>query len=207
MQKKTQKKRSVTIGTSKKDPSASSCSCNCTDSTSGNNAVGWTERNLIYRPERLSYIRRSVKKFTDCVFCRAVNDGCSPDSLLIYKGNLSIAILNKFPYNNGHVLVLPLRHCGNIEELSREEVIEISLLKHHVITTLSKIYKCDGLNVGANLGSVAGAGIPEHMHYHIVPRWFGDTNFFPLIANTKVIVESLEISYNRLRPYFENLTL
>lgn len=111
-------------------------------------------------------------------------------------------VMNKFPYNSGHVLVIPKRHCGDIIELNEEEYADLSRLLKRTIQMVKDIYECQGLNVGMNLGEVAGAGIPGHFHWHVIPRWHGDTNFFPLVAETKVIPESVEQSYERFKQQF-----
>ncbi len=111
--------------------------------------------------------------------------------------------MNKFPYNAGHLLVLPLRHEANFLALTDQEIADIYLLKRKCVHALTEEYHPQGFNLGANLGSAAGAGIPNHIHFHVVPRWSGDTNFFPLIAETKVIIENLETTYERLQRYFE----
>lgn len=118
-----------------------------------------------------------------------------------------MVVLNKYPYNNGHVLVLPIRHTGDFVGLSEAEQRDIHALLLETVRILTSLYEPAGFNVGLNLGAAAGAGIPDHLHYHIVPRWRGDTNFFPLLAGTKVVVETLEQTYARLLPSFERLRL
>lgn len=160
------------------------------------------ERQVLFNPERLRYVRKLIKP-EGCVFCRALEQGVGAESLLLHAGSHAMVVLNKFPYNTGHVLVLPRRHCGEFLELTAEEHAEINTCLQRAIHALTEIYAPSGFNVGLNLGSAAGAGIPEHLHYHVVPRWAGDANFFALIAETKVVVETLEQSYARLLPYFE----
>lgn len=116
-----------------------------------------------------------------------------------------MVILNKYPYNTGHLLILPVKHAGDLTKISPKKNQAIFELLRQSSIILKKAYNCPGFNAGLNHGAVAGAGIPEHLHWHIVPRWFGDTNFFPLIAETKVLPETLEQSYSRLRQYFERL--
>lgn len=111
-------------------------------------------------------------------------------------------VLNKYPYNSGHLLVLPVRHCGDITELSNAEYSELMELLKYTLNVIKKEYQVDGMNVGLNMGAVAGAGIPDHLHWHIIPRWTGDTNFFPLIAETKVISETNDQTYGRYEKYF-----
>lgn len=160
------------------------------------------ERAVLFRPARLNYVRK-IDRPAGCVFCAAVEAGPSAESLLLFSGKHAIVVLNKFPYNNGHILVLPKRHCGDFLELTKAEHAEIAECMTRSIAAVKEAYNCAGFNCGLNLGAASGAGIPEHLHYHIVPRWNGDTNFFPLLAQTKVVVETLEQTYERLAPYFQ----
>lgn len=159
------------------------------------------EPQILFRPDRLRYVRKMLKP-EGCVFCSALQTGVSSESLLLRAGRHAIVVMNKYPYNTGHVLILPRRHCGDFLELKEAEHAEMNACLRDVISALQSEYQPAGFNVGLNLGSVAGAGIPEHLHYHVIPRWAGDTNFFPLIAETKVVVENLETTFARLLPYF-----
>ena len=159
------------------------------------------ERDVIIRPDRLKYVRKMIKT-EGCVFCESAKQGVSAESLCVYKDRHAMLILNKFPYNTGHIMVLPTRHCGDLTELSDEEYMHMQTLLKKVVTAIKKEYQVAGMNVGLNMGHIAGAGIPEHLHWHVIPRWMGDTNFFPLIAETKVLPESLEDTYQRYRKYF-----
>lgn len=160
------------------------------------------ERKVLFNPERFRYVRKLIRP-EGCVFCKAVADGVKPESLLVYSGEFAIVVLNKYPYNSGHLLILPRRHCGEFLELSPDEHREMNACLQKSLAALQDAYRPSGFNVGLNLGSAAGAGIPEHLHYHVIPRWEGDTNFFPLIADTKVVVETLEQTHRRLVPYFD----
>lgn len=160
------------------------------------------ERDFMTRPDRLRYVRKLIKT-KGCVFCSARDGGLSYQSLCIFKGKHAMLVLNKFPYNSGHVMILPTRHCADLTELSAAESTEIHQLIKRTVVIIKKEYKVSGLNIGLNMGAVAGAGIPEHLHWHIIPRWYGDTNFFPIIAETKVISETLEQIYNRYAKYFK----
>ena len=162
------------------------------------------ERDVMMRPDRLIYVRKIVKP-EGCVFCHAAQSQPEFDSLLLYRSKLGMVVLNKYPYNNGHILILPTRHIGDFTKLSEAEGIELQRLQQQTVKILQDAYGPAGFNIGLNLGAVAGAGIPEHLHYHIVPRWAGDTNFFPLLAQTKVVVETLEQTFERLLPYFKSL--
>ncbi len=156
------------------------------------------ERDLMIRPDRYRYVRKIVKP-KSCVFCLCNKKKPSFKTLTLIKTKFSMAVLNKYPYNNGHLLIIPKRHCGELTELSSEEYQDLMELLRKSMKVLKSVYGCEGMNLGMNHGSVAGAGIPKHLHWHIIPRWFGDVNFFPLIAETKVVVESLESSYHRIR--------
>lgn len=159
------------------------------------------ERDFFERPDRLRYVRKLLPD-TGCVFCQAAENGVGFESLCLYAGLKSLIVLNKYPYNTGHLLILPRRHVADLWDLSKEENAEIADWIQTSLKNLKSAYKCDGFNIGLNHGSVAGAGIPQHLHWHVVPRWNGDTNFFPLIAETKALPETLEQTYNKLKELF-----
>lgn len=163
-----------------------------------------TERDVMIRPGRLKYVRKLIK-VDGCVFCNSVKSGVGFENLLLHKTKTASVVMNKFPYNPGHLLVIPNRHVGEFTELTNDELYELQDLLKLSIKVLKKAYDPAGFNVGLNLGSAAGAGIPEHLHYHLVPRWVGDTNFFPLLSDTKVIVEDLESTFDRLLPLFKEV--
>ncbi len=142
-------------------------------------------------------------KEAGCVFCLSSVAPKSVETLCVYKSEHSQVVLNKFPYNNGHLLVLPLRHGGNLLDLSNEEYIDLQNTIRLAVKAIQEVYEPTGFNLGMNHGLSGGAGIPDHLHYHIVPRWSGDVNFFPLIAETKVVIETLEDSYNCFIKFFE----
>ncbi|MGE3756906.1 MAG: HIT domain-containing protein, partial [Pseudobdellovibrionaceae bacterium] len=161
------------------------------------------ESQVLERPDRLQYVRKIIQP-KECVFCSAAENSAPIfESLLVYKSKFSMIVMNKFPYNNGHLLVLPVRHCGDFLALSTNEFQDLHETLRKAVAALKEIYNPPGLNLGLNHGAVAGAGIPDHLHYHVIPRWAGDTNFFPLIAQSKAIVESLEQTFQRLLAYFE----
>jgi ATP adenylyltransferase len=169
---------------------------------------GWpVERDIMARPERLKYVRKMEPPKKGCVFCMAAKKGVRPESLVLYRGRRAMVIMNKYPYNNGHLLILPLRHCGELGKLRENEYRDVTELTRISVKILEKVIKPAGFNIGLNLGSAAGAGLPEHLHYHVIPRWRGDTNFFPLVAETKVVVETLEQTFGRLLPYFKAIDL
>ena len=159
------------------------------------------ERDVLFRPDRYKYVRKIVKP-KGCVFCSANKVKPSLESLCIAKTKHSMVVLNKYPYNSGHILVLPRRHVATLGDLTKAESSDLHELLRKASVALEQAYKPGGLNIGLNMGAVAGAGIPGHLHYHVIPRWAGDLNFFPLIAETKAVIESLEMTFERLVPYF-----
>jgi len=162
------------------------------------------ERSVFERPERLQYVRKLVQP-QGCVFCHCAKSKNRRDALVLYKGKRWMVVLNKYPYNNGHLLIIPKRHVGDFLKISDSDLQSMNLLLKQCLKILKKAYQPQGFNVGLNLGKVAGAGIPDHVHQHVIPRWGGDTNFFPLIAQTKLVVETVDDSFERLRPEFEKL--
>lgn len=158
------------------------------------------ERDFITRPDRLKYVRR-LKNEEVCVFCKsgeAKEADFSIENLMVHKTAHSQILLNKYPYNTGHLIVAPLSHGGSMFEL--DEIVYTDLMRavRFAGEVLTKAYGVEGLNIGVNHGKVAGAGIPEHLHWHVIPRWYGDTNFFPVICETKVFPETLEQTWNRV---------
>lgn len=135
----------------------------------------------------------------DCVFCRLAASGPpSEDNLVVWRGERAFVVMNAYPYASGHVLVLPLRHVGSLAELSADESAEVWAATQRALAALEKAYEPDGLNMGANLGRAAGAGLPAHVHLHALPRWSGDTNFMTSVAETRVMPETLALSWKRL---------
>lgn len=160
------------------------------------------ERDILFRPDRLKYVRKLIKDH-GCVFCIAGEAEVGFDTLCVHKTKHSMIMLNKFPYNSGHLLVVPRKHCKDPMALSQEEFEDLNNALRESLKALEQVYNPGGINVGLNLGAVAGAGIPDHMHYHVIPRWAGDLNFFPLVAETKAVVENLETTFERLLAYFK----
>lgn len=151
---------------------------------------------VLWAPWRMKYITAHQGK--TCIFCDARNKS-DEESYVVFRSSNSFAILNIYPYNTAHVMVAPYRHVNSFELLDDEELLDIMKLMKLVLKAIDNEYKPQGYNIGANLGQVAGAGIEGHLHIHIVPRWLGDTNFMPLIANVKVIPEDIKETYSRLR--------
>ena len=134
-----------------------------------------------------------------CVFCHiAAGEKPSIESHLIYFGRYSMALLNAYPYGTGHMLIMPIRHVGDIDELSEEEYTDIWKVLKSAVSALRRAYDPDGFNIGANLGRAAGAGIPEHLHLHALPRWAGDTSFMTAVASTRVLPESLDVTFEKI---------
>lgn len=141
----------------------------------------------LWTPHRLVYIQNGQQPHADdCPFCLAPK-GKDEDGLIVFRGETCFVLLNLFPYNSGHLLVCPYRHIGNYDEANSQEVAEMALLTQQGMTLLRKVSGAHGFNIGMNQGQVAGAGIAEHLHQHIVPRWSNDSNFFPIIAQTKAL--------------------
>lgn len=163
------------------------------------------ERDVMYRPARMKYLRKLIKS-DDCVFCITAKKAVSLKTLCVFKSKHSQIVLNKYPYNSGHLLVLPLEHEGIIFDLSDDVFADLQKTLKIAMNAVQVIYQPAGFNVGMNHGATAGAGIPDHLHYHIVPRWHGDLNFFPLIAETKLVIETASQSYKRYQAYFKKLT-
>ncbi len=155
----------------------------------------------LWAPWRSEYI--TSEKGGECIFC-AAHSG-SPGGLVLFNGSLSLVMLNKYPYNSGHLMIAPVRHTAKIEELTPEESIDLFRLLRHTTAVLTKTYSPGGFNVGMNLGAAGGAGVVDHIHMHVVPRWNGDTNFMPVLSETKVVSEHLNTTLERLRPAFEKL--
>ncbi len=155
----------------------------------------------LWAPWRLEYI--VGEKEEGCIFCEFPKRGDDTKHLILHRGALVYIIMNAFPYSNGHLLVAPYRHVGDISELTDEECREIMLLARKCCQVLREAVRPDGFNLGINLGTAAGAGIADHVHMHIVPRWNGDTNFMPVLADVKVIPEALEATYAKLKPLFD----
>jgi ATP adenylyltransferase len=150
----------------------------------------------LWAPWRLEYIEQADEQ-DDCIFCRAA-EGDDESGLVVHRGHEAFVLLNKFPYASGHVMVAPYRHVGEFSELGDGEALEIHRLAAQGMGALAEVYGPQGYNVGWNLGRIAGAGITDHVHLHLVPRWAGDTNFMPVLADVKVIPEHLAETRRRL---------
>ncbi|EKD42517.1 MAG: histidine triad (HIT) protein [uncultured bacterium] len=158
----------------------------------------------LWAPWRMEFIKKShLKKKSGCIFCDLPKKGPTAKTLVLYKGENAFVILNRYPYSNGHLMVVPNRHTNDFTKLKAAEHREMGELVGKCIEILKIEMKAQGYNVGMNLGDVAGAGIKEHLHYHVVPRWKGDTNFMPIMAGARVLPEALDASYHKLKKYFK----
>ena len=157
----------------------------------------------LWSPWRLAYVTGGARS-DGCVFCEAQRDEDAA-SLIVFRGAAAFVILNLFPYNNGHLMVVPNRHIGSLAAATREELCEMTELTQRAEVALTDAFQPHGLNVGINLGKPAGAGILDHLHIHVVPRWNGDTNFMTIIGQTRVLPEELPQTAERLRPLFAAL--
>jgi ATP adenylyltransferase len=144
----------------------------------------------LWAPWRLEYVQAADDQ-PGCIFCLAV-EGDDEERLVVHRGRSALVLLNKFPYASGHLMVAPLRHEADIAALQDEEIVEVHRLASQGIGALAQVYSPQGYNLGWNLGRVAGAGVADHVHLHAVPRWVGDTNFMPVLADVKVIPEHLQ---------------
>ncbi|MDK6028303.1 HIT domain-containing protein [Ignisphaera sp. 4213-co] len=159
-----------------------------------------SERKILWAPWRESYVVQYHSG--ECIFCKALNQDDATNHV-VYRSRYSIALLNRYPYNNGHVMIAPTRHVPSFEMLSDDELLDLVKTVSIVLKALRNCYNPQGFNIGANIGKAAGAGIEGHLHIHVVPRWNGDTNFMPVIANAKVIPEDLNASWRKIRSCLE----
>ena len=151
----------------------------------------------MWAPWRADYIH--TPKTDGCIFCTAV-DG--HDSMTLYNGEATLVVMNRFPYANGHLLVAPRLHVAELDQLEPEASASLFETVKHAVRILKKQMNPDGFNVGLNLGKVAGAGIAEHLHFHIVPRWWGDTNLLTVLADVRIVSEHLHVTFEKLKPDF-----
>jgi len=158
----------------------------------------------IWSPWRMSYIQDD-KRNSECAFCTELSQPDGPSNLIAYRGERVFLILNRFPYNSGHLMVVPYEHKATLEELDPETRAEIMELANLATRVLQSVYHPHGFNLGVNVGTAAGAGILEHVHMHILPRWSGDTNFISTLGATRVLPESLEDTFRRVKEGIEKL--
>jgi ATP adenylyltransferase len=157
----------------------------------------------LWSPWRHAYVTRDERVATGCVFCAV--DEPEAQALTVHAGATCFVILNLYPYNGGHVMVVPRRHVPTLAELGADELHELTRVMRLAQMALDEVYQPQGMNIGVNLGRPAGAGIVDHLHVHLVPRWTGDTNFMPVVAQVRVLSETLETTATRLRPVLARL--
>jgi len=157
--------------------------------------------NHLWSPWRMEYIENN-NQADGCVFCLAQEKEDGAENLIAYRGERAYVILNRYPYTSGHLMVVPYDHKPNLEELDSETRAEMMELTAQCMTVLRKVYHPQAFNIGANIGEAAGAGVKEHVHIHIVPRWAGDTNFMSTLGETRVLPEALEDTYQRIKNGF-----
>ena len=155
----------------------------------------------LWAPWRRDFV--TAEKPSACIFCRFPEEKDDRGNLVLGRTAHSFAVLNRFPYNNGHLMVVPRRHLSDFTQLSQEELLDLNGLLQTALRIVQAVYGPDGANLGMNVGADAGAGIVGHLHWHLVPRWRGDTNFMPVLAGTKVMVEHLDQTWQALRPRFD----
>jgi ATP adenylyltransferase len=156
----------------------------------------------LWTPWRMRYVSGQIRD-DSCIFCAKPAQSADVEELILFRGRLAYVIMNLYPYNSGHVMVVPYQHVADIRDLDRDAVAELFGLLPWVTAALQRVLDPDGFNIGLNLGSVAGAGVADHLHIHVVPRWQGDANFMPIIANTMVLPELLPITYGKIRAELE----
>lgn len=157
----------------------------------------------LWAPWRMEYLE--TERPPGCIFCRKPEEKEDRENLILHRGARVFVILNRYPYTNGHLLVVPYLHTAHFEDMDSSTAMEIFRLQQHCLNFLQTVMKPEGFNIGLNLGKVAGAGIHDHIHYHIVPRWMGDTNYLPVLSGTRVISEHLFDTYDKLFPLFDAL--
>lgn len=158
----------------------------------------------LWAPWRMAYVGKDSEP-EECVFCLQEKAHQDQERLVLHRGRHCFVVMNKFPYSNGHLLIVPFRHTSELETLCDEERLELFELLIRAQETLKRSFHPQGFNIGINLGKVGGAGVTEHLHIHIVPRWLGDTNFMPVFSDIRVIPQHLEATYKVLRKGFEAL--
>ena len=158
----------------------------------------------IWAPERFKYVKDASKdNEEECIFCAKQAEDDDEANLIVHRGESCFVILNLYPYTNGHLMVAPYEHTAALQDLDAETVAEMMALAQRAMGRLEEIYSPHGYNVGFNQGRIAGAGVEHHIHMHVVPRWGGDTNFMPVLADTRVMPQTLQQSYEALRGGFD----
>jgi len=159
----------------------------------------------LWAPWRMTYINQDSKT-EGCIFCQKMQEKDAREALVLAHTGHSVVMLNKYPYANGHLLLAPKRHEKHLSKLSADEYSDLNEALRRSVDIVRKSYHPAGVNLGMNLGKCAGAGVEDHLHWHVVPRWEGDNNFMPVLAETRVMPQHLLDSYDQLKPYFQNLS-
>jgi ATP adenylyltransferase len=159
----------------------------------------------LWAPWRMVYILNELEDKKGCIFCELPKETDDKKNLIVFRSEFCFVIMNKYPYNNGHVLVVPYEHTSDYTALNDQILLDIQKTVQKTIAVIKKVMSPQAMNIGLNLGRTAGAGIDQHLHYHIVPRWDGDTNFMPVISDTKVVSEALDATRDKLADAFERL--
>ncbi|MGC8982635.1 MAG: HIT family protein [Desulfurococcaceae archaeon] len=161
---------------------------------------------ILWNPWRSEYIRRFTEKTEseECLFCR-LQKLREEEALIVYKGKYAFVVMNAYPYNTGHLMIAPYRHVPDLTELEEPELEELINLVKKVVRVLREAFRPDGFNIGANIGRAAGAGVPDHFHVHVVPRWVGDTNFMAVISGTKPLPVALNEAYSTIKTYWSTV--
>jgi ATP adenylyltransferase len=156
----------------------------------------------LWAPWRMQYIKRADGA-EGCIFCAFPAEERDDENLIVLRGERAFIILNAFPYSNGHLMISPYRHTADLDQLEDAEMLEMMSLTRRSVNLLKEAFRPDGFNIGINMGRAAGAGIEDHVHIHVVPRWSGDTNFMPVLGDVRVIPESLQAVHSTLRRLVE----
>ncbi len=158
----------------------------------------------LFAPWRIRYIE--APKHEGCILCDFPEENRDEERLILYRGGKCFVMMNNYPYNPGHVMISPYRHVGDMENLNQDELSEIMGLAVMIVKSIKNSMNPDGFNIGFNIGKVAGAGVEEHIHLHVVPRWSGDTNFMPVLADVRVIAEAVQETYKKLKKAIDELS-
>ena len=161
----------------------------------------------LWAPWRMQFIEDLKNKKDGCIFCELALPGDDRERLVLHRGKVSYIVMNRFPYNNGHVLITPYRHIAALNGLTKDEHQEMLQLAGQSVEIMSKAIEAEGFNCGINLGRAAGAGVVDHVHLHVVPRWVGDTNFLPVMSETRSMPEYLQNTYDRLAGEFKKIKI
>jgi ATP adenylyltransferase len=157
---------------------------------------------VIWAPWRMEYVG-SDRANEGCIFCPGHDRTRDEERLILYRGEWSIVLMNRFPYSNGHLLVAPLRHISSFASLTAHEKLDLLTMVERCVSVIKEVMDPAGFNIGMNLGKVAGAGVEDHMHFHIVPRWSGDTNYMTVVGEVRVVPEHIRATYEKLLPLFK----